>query len=97
MFTSDTKNGQKKDLFLPVHMSGKTQVVALNGALANIPSMNSRIDAAGDLEEDCQNSLQTPEYRRLPITKKRVERKDRGVVACPPVSLTHLHGILQSR
>jgi hypothetical protein len=59
MFTSDTGTGRRR-LFLPVHTSRKTQVPALKGALAAILSMNSRNDAAGDLEEDCQTTVQTP-------------------------------------
>ena len=91
------RNGQKRDLLLPVHTSGKTQVPALNRALADILSMNSRNDAAGDLSGGCQKTVQTPKYRRLPITKKSIERKDGGVVACEPVPLAHLHGIPHCR
>ena len=91
------RNGQKRDLLLPVHTSRKTQVPALKRALANFLLMDSRNDAAGDLEEDCQKTVQTPKYRRLPITKKSIERKDGGVVACQPVSLAHLHRIPHCR
>ena len=66
-------------------------------ALATILLMDSRKDAAGDLSGGCQKTVQTPKYRRLPITKKSIERKDGGVVACQPVSLAHLHGIPQCR
>ena len=59
--------------------------------------MNSRKDAAGDLSGGCQITVQTPKYRRLPITKKSIERKDRGVVACQPVPLAHLHRIPHCR
>lgn len=69
----------------------------LKRALADILSMNSRKDAAGDLSGGCQKTVQAPEYRRLPITKKSVEREDGGVVACQPVSLAHLHGIPHCR
>ena len=58
MFTSDTKNGNKR--ISPVHTSWKTQVPALNRALADILSMNSRNDAAGDLSGGCQKTVQTP-------------------------------------
>ena len=96
MFTSDTGTGRRR-LSLPVHTSGKTQVPALKRALAKFLSMNSRNDAAGDLSGGCQITVQAPEYRRLPITKKSVERKDGGVVACQPVSLAHLHRIPHCR
>jgi hypothetical protein len=96
MFTSDTGTGRRR-LSLPVHISGKTQVPVLNRALAAILSIDSRNDAAGDLSGGCQITVQAPEYRRLPITKKSVERKDGGVVACQPVSLAHLHRIPHCR
>jgi len=86
------RNGQKR-ISLPVHTSRKTQVPALKRALADILSMNSHQDSAGDLSGGCQKTVQTPKCRRLPITKKSVERKDGGVVACQPVSFAHLHGI----
>jgi hypothetical protein len=82
---------------VPVHISRKTQVPALKRALATLLSMNSRKDAAGDLPGGCQNTVQTLKYRRLPITKKSVEREDGGVVACQPVSLAHLHCIPHCR
>jgi hypothetical protein len=82
---------------VPVHISRKTRVPALKRALATLLSMNSRNDAAGDLPGGCQITVQTPKYRRLPITKKSVEREDGGVVACQPVSLAHLHGIPHCR
>jgi len=90
------RNGQKR-ISLPIHISRKTQVPALNRALADILSMNSRNDAAGDLSGGCQKTVQTQKYRRLPITKKSIERKDGGVVACQPVPLAHLHRIPQCR
>ena len=96
MFISDTGTDRRR-LFLPVHTSRKTQIPALKRALADILSMNSREDAAGDLSGGCQKTVQAPKYRRLPITKKSIERKDRGMVACQPVSLAHLHGIPHCR
>ena len=53
------RNGQKR-ISLPIHISRKTQVPALNRALADILSMNSRNDAAGDLSGGCQKTVQTP-------------------------------------
>ena len=90
------RNGKKRDL-LPIHTSRKTQAPALIRALATIPLIASREDTAGDLSGCCQKTVQTPKCRRLPITKKSVERKDGGVVACQPVSLAHLHRIPHCR
>jgi hypothetical protein len=96
MFTSDTGTGRRGSLVTRPFFK-EDAVPALKRALAAILSMNSREDAAGDLSGGCQITVQAPEYRRLPITKKSVERKDGGVVACQPVSLAHLHRIPHCR
>ena len=90
------RNGQKRDL-LPIHTSRMTQAPALNRALATIPLIASREDTAGDLSGCCQKINPDAGERRLPITKKSIEREDGGVVACQPVSLAHLHGIPHCR
>jgi len=55
--------------------------------------MNRHEDSAGDLYGRLPGHQFKTGYRRLPITKKRIERKDWGVVACQPVSPGHFHCI----
>jgi hypothetical protein len=90
------RNGQKKALFARPYFREDAGTGVEESPGCHL-SMHSRNDAAGDLSGACQITVQAPEYRRLPITKKSVERKDGGVVACQPVSLAHLHRISHCR
>ena len=62
-----------------------------------VRSINSSEDSAGDLSEDCQENYSNTDYRRLPITKKCVQREDWGVAARQSVPLAHFHRITRLR
>ena len=95
MFTSDTKERAQKNSSARPSFKEDAHVPVVKRARAHpLCQGTPREDAAGGLEGDLHNHQFSYRCeRRLPITKKGIERKDRGVVACQPVPLAHLHGI----
>jgi hypothetical protein len=59
MFTSDTKNGQKRDLFACPYFK-EDAGTGVEQSPGYHPLMDSRNDTAGDLSGSCQTTVQTP-------------------------------------